>query len=239
MELPFTPETAQRFDGLYQLLSRKYRVEEIRREIAGEKFRLFKVENMDDLLDELIAADPDSEEVKDERLPYWAEIWPSAIALADFILRHSLWTADARILEIGCGLGLVGMAAAKKGGDILLTDYQPDALRFTEINWLMNLGVTPPTALMDWRNPDMDRRFDVILASDVAYEKRFFYPLIDTFRRLLAPDGHLFLSEPNRDIAAEFFRMLEREGFRLERHQVTVHFHGKNLAPAVYDIRKS
>ncbi|MEJ2635381.1 MAG: methyltransferase domain-containing protein [Calditrichia bacterium] len=239
IEFPFATEIAERFDSLYQLLSRKYRIEENTYDLGERKYRIISVKNLDDLLNEIIKLDPNHVEVKDERLPYWAEIWPSSLALSRFILDSGMLGRGTSVLELGCGLGLVGMAALDAGADVLFTDYQPDALRFSELNCLLNLGKSSATALMDWRQPDLKSRFEVILASDVAYEKRFFWPLIDTFNQLLRPGGHVYLSEPNRKVANKFLDMLREEGFVLKKTDIQVKFRGKAPFISVYDIWKS
>ncbi len=238
INLPFPQEAAERFDALYQLLSRKYNVEQSTIKIDSGEYRIISVRDMDELLDRLIRMNPEEIEVKDERLPYWAEIWPASLAMCNFLNRQAILGKGQKVLELGCGLGLVGMVAARQGADVLLTDYQPDALRFAELNWLLNIGEAPATHLMDWRNPDLSGKFDIILASDVAYEKRFFWPLIDTFRDLLNPGGHIYLSEPNRTIARRFFEMLKDDGFALIKHDAPVIYRDKKQTVAVYDIRR-
>ena len=105
-----------------------------------------------------------------------------------------------RVIEIGCGLGLAGLAAMAKGASVLFTDYERDALAFVELNALVNFGRMPATALMDWRRPALACTFDVVLAADVAYEKRFFDPLIETFGALLKPGGRVLLGEPRHAV---------------------------------------
>ncbi len=239
IKLPFTPELAERFDGLYQYLSRKYQLEQKDLRIRGRSFRIFSVRNLDDLLDELIQADPNDVAVKDERLPYWAELWPASLALAEFILATPAIGEGDAVLELGCGLGLAGIAASVRSRRVLITDYQPDALRFAELNWLLNVGESPAAVLMDWRRPDLNRRFDVILASDVVYEKRFFRPVIDSFHTLLTPEGKVLLSEPNRAVARPFFNLLRQEGFDFRKTEIRVPFQEKNVLISVYEIRRS
>lgn len=239
IKLPFMPETADRFDALYQYLNRKYSLEERRLDIAGHPFTLFTVKNLDALIDELILADPDDVAVKDERLPYWAEIWPASLALSEAILTGHLLQPAEEVIEIGCGLGLAGMAAKTAGARVLLTDYQPDALRMSELNWLLNFSEEPATALMDWRQPEIPGRFDTLLASDVAYEERFFQPLIEVFKKLLKPGGQVLLSEPNRSIATKFFDLLAASGFFYERRTIKAPSAGKPVAVSVYQIRRN
>ena len=192
--------------------------------------------NVDELIEDLIAAGPQDPAYQDERIPYWAEVWPSSVALAEHVLAGDAVTADSRVIEIGCGLGLAGLAAVQKRADVLFTDYQEDALAFVELNGLTHFGRAPATALMDWREPNVARRFDVILAADVAYEKRWFAPLVRTFRRLLHPRGTVLLSEPGRRLAEGFFAMLDEDGFRWSVAQTQVSIRGTTTSVSVYEI---
>src|SRR5215217_6466938 len=69
---------------------------------------------------------------RDEFMPYWAELWPSSRALARRVGTRAL--RGARVLELGCGLGLPSIAAALAGGRVLATDWSPEAVAFTERN---------------------------------------------------------------------------------------------------------
>ncbi len=238
VELPHSTEIAERFDSLYQMLSRKYKVHQVTQRISDRKFRFIEVEDIDPILEDLVKRGPEDEAVKDERFPYWAEIWPAAIGLSNFVIKSEAIGEKSHVIELGCGLGLVGMIAAMKGATVLITDYQPDALRFSEMNWLLNLGMSPNSKIMDWRNPDLDVQFDIILASDVVYEKRFFDPLIESFRRLLKPGGHIFLSEPKRDMARRFFKLLQTEGFTYKKYHFPIDYREKRKQIDVYDIWK-
>ena len=136
-------------------------------EIAGRRILLRSPGTADALLDELAqrcSSDPD---VLDERIPYWADLWPSAVALATHVLETDPIRMGAKVIELGCGLGLAGIAAGMAGADVLMTDYSPDALRFAEENWRHNVGTTPKTAILDWRDRPSDAHFEVLLAADV------------------------------------------------------------------------
>ena len=86
----------------------------------------------------------------EEYLPYWAELWPSGVALARRVAVRSL--RGARVLELGCGLGLPSLAAALAGGRVLATDWSPQAIELLEENAARN-GATLETALVDWASP--------------------------------------------------------------------------------------
>ncbi len=239
IKLPFTETTAARFDALYQYLHRKYQLVEHQITIDSHLLRIYSVGDIDRLVDELILKHPDDIELKDERLPYWAEIWPAARALAQYLVQHPETVQRQECLEIGCGVGLVGIVARQLGAHVMVSDYQEDALRISELNWLVNVQEVPEAVLMDWRIPELPRQFPVILASDVAYEERFFLPLVAAFRRLLQPGGHVLLSEPNRQIARKFFELLIQEGFTYRNVQIPVEVEGKTVQVGVYNIVKS
>src|SRR5687768_7816263 len=63
---------------------------------------------------------------REEFLPYWAELWPSGVALAREVAGRPL--AGVRVLELGCGLGMPSLAAALGGAHVLATDWAPDAI---------------------------------------------------------------------------------------------------------------
>lgn len=234
MDLPFGQDAAYRFDSLFQWLNRKYRLEQVELSIAGESYRIFKIQNIDEVLELALkeSARPD------EHAPYWAEIWPSALALAQFLSRE-VDLAGRIALELGSGLGLVGIVAHRCGAEVLLSDLEDDALRMAELNWIINFGEPPAIVRLDWRNPALNRQFEALLAADVAYEKRLFWPLIDAFGKLLAPGGEIWLSEPNRPVAGEFFEMLKKEGFEWEKFTETVEFERRKTDISVYRITRS
>src|SRR5436190_5195615 len=68
----------------------------------------------------------------EELLPYWAELWPSGVALARQV--HNRSWRGARVLELGCGLGLVSTAAALAGARVLATDWSPASVAATQAN---------------------------------------------------------------------------------------------------------
>ncbi len=239
IDLPFPSEVAQRFDALYQFVSRKYELKQTEVKIMGKEFTLFTVKSIDELLDQLIEKGPTDEAVKDERLPYWPEIWPSSVALSKYIMEKFSDMQNCKAIELGCGIGLVGIVAAIKNVDIVLTDYQPDALLFAEMNWLINLGRSPSTIQMDWRLPDLSEEFDLIFGSDIIYEERFFWPLIELFQRFSGEDTHILLSEPNRKVARRFFNLLRKEGFTIRKDAMIEKVKELTFNISIYDITRS
>ena len=133
----------------------------------------------------------------DEYMPYWADLWPAARMLAKAILRET-WTPGQRALEVGCGLGLPGIAALAMGLRVTFSDYDATALRFAGDNALSNGLDNFDTLQMDWRFPPDDVRFPIILASDLIYEMRNVAPLVALIKKMLEPDGVCLLTDQDR-----------------------------------------
>ena len=161
-------------------------------ELGGRSFRIGHPPSADDLIDE------DAFE-QEEFLPYWAELWPSAVALAGAVAELPL--AGARVLELGCGLAIPSVVAARFGAEVLATDWSPDALVFAARNADLN-GVELRTARLAWAAPDLPAgAFDLVLAADVLYERRNVAQLLALLPRLAA---EVLLADPGRPALPAF-----------------------------------
>lgn len=155
----------------------------------------------------------------EQNLPYWAEIWPSGVALAATIARHPAAIAGKRVLELGCGLGVTAVAALRAGADLLVTDYASEALDLCALNCLREAGREPHAVRANWRAPEVgsfpcqDGAFPLVLAADVLYEIRDVEPLLAVVERVVAPNGELWLAEPGRVPATLFVETLAVRGW--------------------------
>lgn len=171
---------------------------------------------------------PDAVELIDEEafeheefLPYWAELWPSAVALARVVAGSRL--RGTAVLELGCGLALPSIAAALGGARVLATDWSPDALVFARRNAERN-GAELETALVAWADADdLGERgpWQLVLAADVLYERRNVEPLLELLPRLAS---EVLLADPGRpalraflDGAAERWHVTETPAAELPR----------------------
>src|SRR5690242_18119558 len=103
---------------------------------AGQAYRILAPADTDRLLD-------DAESDPEQHLPYWAEIWPSGIALADVALARAGELAGQPAIELGCGLGITAAAALAAGARLLAADYSTISLTLCRHNTLANAGREP------------------------------------------------------------------------------------------------
>ena len=141
---------------------------------------------------------------REEFLPYWAELWASGVALAHDVSMRAL--RGRRTVELGCGLGLPSIAAARAGGRVVASDWSRDALLATAANAERN-GVTVETVLCSWAAPAplVERApWDLVLASDVLYERRNADQLLALLPRLVDERGQVLIADPGRPPAEDF-----------------------------------
>ncbi len=134
------------------------------------------------------------------RRSVFAHLWPSGQRLAEQLagpLASNLAGRD--VIELGCGLGAPGLAAARAGARTLMTDAEPEALELALANARAN-AVEVEVARLRWGDvPDALRgRFDVVLGADVTYDPGERAALLATIEALLAPGGVAWLADPER-----------------------------------------
>ena len=164
------------------------------RVVAGVELRLERPASPEALVDE-------EEFDQDEFLPYWAELWPAAIALAEALPE----VRGLRVVELGCGLGVTSLAAAARGAHVKATDWSADAIELLRRNAERN-GLVLDAEVRDWRKPWAEH-FDLALAADVLYERRNVEPVLARLRDL-APVALVALT--GRPYEAEFLRLAGR-----------------------------
>src|SRR5262249_53790951 len=141
----------------------------IRRETVFVKDRAFLIERPDESDRMLDHPRVKSELLDRDFMPYWTDLWPAARMLAKWAVERE-WPAGLHALEIGCGLGLAGVAALSRGVRVTFSDYDATALQFAARNARLNGFTDFDTLQMDWNHPPEGMKFRVILASDLVYE---------------------------------------------------------------------
>jgi len=164
-------------------------------ELAGRELTLLRPPSADELID-------DEAFDADEFLPYWAELWPSGLALARFVAELDL--GGRRVLELGAGLGLPSLAAALRGAEVLATDWAEDAVTLLRDNAARN-GIELRAERVRWDEPGplhAGAPWDVVLGADLLYEQRNADALLELLPRL---GGDILLAEPGRPFSGRFF----------------------------------
>ncbi len=147
-------------------------------------------------------------------MPYWAYLWPGAFVLAEAVARQA-WAPGTRALELGCGLGLAGLAGVAAGLDVTFSEYDDAPLRFVARSLAAN-GFGPErarTARLDWNDPPADW-YGLILGADVLYERSHIEPIARLLGRLLAPGGRALFGGTYRIAAEAFPEALRPHGLR-------------------------
>jgi ETFB lysine methyltransferase len=176
-------------------LRERYRTIESPVTIAvDEVVQILHPANADDLISEQDFA-------VDDRLPYWADLWPSSVVLARFL--RGLRGEGRTLLELGCGSGAVATAAVRAGFTVTATDYYADSPLFARANCWRNAQVDIAVRCADWNTWPSDlRQFDLIVASDVLYEQRNAPLIARVMAQSLGPRGEGWIADPGRVGAA-------------------------------------
>lgn len=179
---------------------------------VAQKFHLVLPTSIDALLDHPATCTAFDQ---DEYMPYWAQLWPSALMLGRELAQRS-WSIDMQVLEVGCGLGLSGLVALALGMDVIFSDYDVAALGFAERNAKRNGFERFNTLPLDWRYPPAGLQVPLLLAADVIYEVRNIQPLIELMLMVLSPGGECWLADPDRPHREDFQTALMSQGFEFD-----------------------
>ncbi len=175
---------------------------------------------------------------RDDYMPYWAYLWPAAIPMSQAVMQAN-WPTGTRILELGCGVGLVGLAALARGHHVTLTDYDAKSVAVARHNALLNDFQQFAAAELDWRSPP-STTYPVILGCDLLYEQRNFEPILDLLETMLEPGGTCWLADGGRSVAHQFWYLARERGYA-----VTMRDHEGNeinqpgLRYQLFELRRS
>jgi len=197
--------------------------------VGAEQVALWQVDDLERFVDR--EALLRSEEAPEP--PYWAHLWSGARVLAAAVPSHAGWG-----IELGCGLALPGLTAARRGTRMLCTDRLAAPLSYVrasaQANGLRGLEV----AVMDAMRPSCGRRFDLVLAAEILYERALFGALAAALRALLAPGGVGLVSDGRRIDTAAFYAALDDAGLSWRARDVAVDEEGATLHVRLVELRR-
>src|SRR5262245_7097136 len=180
--------------------------------IGPRRFRLFTPTDPDALLEHLEA--PETATQPHLADPYWAKLWPAAPLLAEAVVRNPP-PRGTSVLELGCGSGLVGIAALACSLDVTFSDYVPLTIDLALENARRNGFSNAKGLVLDWRSPGNDEQFALIIAADVTYDRTNIDSLLNVLDARLAAGGEAWFGDAGRGPAAEFRDRALNRGWRV------------------------
>ena len=150
-------------------------------------------------------------------MPYWAYLWPASTAMAKLILNEP-WRPSLRALEIGCGVGLTGIAGLAAGLAVTFSDYDSTSVESALRNAALNGFRNAAGQVIDWRQLDTIEltRFELIIGCEVVYETGNHGLVLDVLDHLLTDDGVCWIGDPGRHSCQNFCQLAMQRGYRID-----------------------
>ncbi|MCE5242294.1 MAG: methyltransferase domain-containing protein [Syntrophobacteraceae bacterium] len=186
-------------ERLLEQIGEKYEVEAVPLKIGDKMLKVLQFKDFEAYIEKFV----ESGNVEAMDLPFWAKVWDASLLLSYFLGRQPV-AVGRRVLEIGAGIGIVGVYASLCGHRVTITDINEDALLFSRANVLLNEASNARVCRLDWNEPDPEGRYDWIVGSEVVYDRKSYPLLVRFLRESLAPDGIIFLAK-NADLHTPAF----------------------------------
>ncbi|GAB6175982.1 methyltransferase [Desulfobaculum senezii] len=211
--LPFSPDAS--LEELLDIASQRYEVRFEPVSAGNHTLDILQIANMAEYVERISSAAP-----KDGLdLPFWAKVWPASMLLSHFICTLPC-DEGAELLEIGGGVGICGLFAAKCGFSTTITDISPDALLFARINALKNgLADRVNVQYADFSTDRLGKRFDYIVGSEVLYVEKLHRGLVKFMQAHIAPtaQAEVILSRSFNRKSVRFFKLADKEFHSAEK----------------------
>jgi len=172
-------------------------------DVDGDAIALWRVADLERYVDRkaLLGGDDPPEP------PYWAHLWTGALILAAAVPEHA-----GRVVELGCGLGLPGLVAARRGARVTFVDRLAAPLAFVRASAAANRIASTALCVADFAGGALRGPFDLVLAAEVLYDRATLGTLPRTLRRCLRPGGRALLTDARRTDTASFYAGLDASG---------------------------
>lgn len=204
---------------------------EERLDLGRLQMRVRQVQRLEDLVDaQALLRDEHPPEP-----PYWAHLWTGSRVLAGLVA-NDIECRGRRAIDLGCGLGVAGVAAALRGARTVLVDHVLEAVRFAQENARLN-ACPADAAVIDLLRPGLRGRFDLGLAADVTYDPALQQALADFVRDHLAPGGALWCVESVRTTDRGFFEACRARGLAIETRELPTQEEGRRLIVRLMIVR--
>ena len=186
-----------------------YAVIEQRIEIAGRAWRIRTLKDRQQYHDP--AGEFEAKGISSATWPLFGVVWQAGIMLAEYMAEYPV--GALRILEVGCGLGLPSMVIHARGGNVTASDVHPLAGEFLVDNVRRNNLPSMPFQILDWRENHGGETYDLVIGSDLLYERDQPQLLATFIDRHCAGNGKVILTDPGRGQAGRFNQLMAHNGF--------------------------
>ena len=224
------PSLPPAIETLRQTIQDRYPVAFETLNIGGEPLHLLQVQDIEPLL---AGKDPFADT---GAFPFWVKLWESSMALAAFVATLTPRPGET-LLELGAGLGAPGLAAARRGFAVTLTDYEEEILDIQRVNAAANGLDNVTCRLLDWKAPPQLERYDTIIGAEILFREEFFAPLLNLFDTLLAPDGVIYLAHDMRRKSLPAFLRQAEDRFSIEFSTRTMRSDEETLTVVINRLR--
>ncbi len=203
----------------------EYDVEETDYQVAGHALKFFVPKKIDRFIN------PDD---VFSNFPLWSKIW-EATAVLSFHLSTIKPDPSKRFLEIGAGMGIAGLVAAKMGHNLTITEYNKDAINFARANAKRNNIDNVDIRELDWNNPLIEGKFDYIIGSEVVFKEEDITGLYLLFQRYLKPGGTIILAEGMRRTSLKFAKAMD-EHYTVAMKKQSMQSDGKEIPVVLFKL---
>jgi predicted nicotinamide N-methyase len=212
-----------------------YPTQTVLKKIKDKVFVLEVIKDLDAAIDQLcdqLSAEGGQDPFAEDLCPYFGILWPASVGLAQFLAQNPELVKNKKVLEIGCGPGLPSLAASYFGGDVLATDFHPDAQSYFLRN-CRHSSIICEYKRFNWREESLVQ-YDVLLGSDILYESKHPQELIQTLLKLVKKGGTVILSDPSRSYLSNFRKSMR--DLKLEESLSIMKVDDENINILVYRV---
>jgi predicted nicotinamide N-methyase len=187
-----------------------YRTRQMVVRLGGHDFKIRALSDLQQFADPLGIAEKLG--ISSAQWSLFGQVWPSGRVLAEAMCSYDV--DGKRILEIGCGLGLSSLVLQRRKADITASDHHPLARKFLAHNARLNQLAELAYRDLDWSVPDHELgRFDLMIGSDILYERRHIDQLSALLKLHALPSAEIVFTDPGRGNSAPFTRALAEQGY--------------------------
>lgn len=194
------------------------------RKIGNKVYVVEAIRNLDEAIDlicEAMTPDEQLDPFAEDMCPYFGILWEAAEGLAEYLAENPKLVQNKTVLELGCGLGLPSLVAAELGGKVLATDFHPDVEEYFLRN-CRHSSVQCEYQRLNWREENVQKKYDVVIGSDVLYESKHPKEVALGLLRFVKEGGTIILSDPGRSYLQQFITAMKELGVKEEMFSKSV-----------------